>query len=72
VDAVEGGWFGLTLPEPLDLSSKSTVKFDLRTGPDAGTSRSVVVQVGPEFTWCQSTFVGAAELARLGGGRPAE
>ena len=72
VDAVEGGWFGLTLPEPLDLSSKSTVKFDLRTGPDAGTSRSVVVQVGPEFTWCQSTFVGAAELARHGGGRPAE
>jgi mannan endo-1,4-beta-mannosidase len=56
-DAVEGGWFGVTLPEPLDLSTKSTVKFDLRTGPDAGTSRSVVLQVGPQFTWCQSTFV---------------
>jgi mannan endo-1,4-beta-mannosidase len=56
-DAVEGGWFGVTLPEPLDLSTKSTVRFDLRTGPDAGTSRSVVFQVGPQFTWCQSTFV---------------
>jgi mannan endo-1,4-beta-mannosidase len=51
------GSFGVTLPEPLDLSAKSTVKFDLRTRPDAGTSRSVVFEVGPQFTWCQSTFV---------------
>lgn len=57
LDAVEGGWFGVTLPGPVDLSAKSTVRFDLRTGPAAGTSRSVVFQVGPEFTWCQSTFV---------------
>jgi hypothetical protein len=43
VDAVEGGWFGVTLAEPLDLSAKSTVRFDLRTGP----GRRHLAQRGP-------------------------
>jgi mannan endo-1,4-beta-mannosidase len=57
VDAVEGGWFGTAFAEPLNLSTKSSLRFDLRTGAAAGTSRSVALQVGPSFSWCQSTFV---------------
>ena len=56
IDGAEGGWFGVTLAEPLDLSSRSALKYDLRTGPDAGTSASIAVQYGDSYTWCQSNF----------------
>jgi mannan endo-1,4-beta-mannosidase len=56
VAAADGGWFGVTLPEPLDLSERSLLKYDLRTSPSAGTNVAIAVQTGPETAWCQSTF----------------
>ncbi|HKS99192.1 MAG TPA: cellulase family glycosylhydrolase [Rugosimonospora sp.] len=55
VDAVDGGWFGTDLAAPVDISAKSALKVDLRTGA-AGTSVDIAVQVGSGFTWCQGTF----------------
>jgi mannan endo-1,4-beta-mannosidase len=48
-------WFGVQFAEPLNLSSKSQVAYELRTGA-AGTSVSLAMQTGPSFTWCQSSF----------------
>ncbi|MFL6077797.1 MAG: cellulase family glycosylhydrolase [Mycobacteriales bacterium] len=56
VEAADGGWFGLTFPTPLDLSTKSTLKVDVRAGAAAGTPMDIAIQVGPGFTWCQGTF----------------
>ncbi|MEO3809857.1 cellulase family glycosylhydrolase [Sphaerisporangium sp. B11E5] len=55
VDSTAGAWFGASFPEPVNLSAKSTLKYDLRTGA-AGTSTSVAFQVGSGWTWCQSTW----------------
>ncbi len=56
VTTADGGWFGLTgLAEPLDLSNKSYLRYDLRTGA-LGTSYSIAVQTGPDWTWCQSSW----------------
>ncbi|GAB3402291.1 cellulase family glycosylhydrolase [Flindersiella endophytica] len=55
VDGVAGGWFGRTYPEGIDLGGKAKLAFDIQTGA-AGTSRSVAIQVGPNWTWCQSSF----------------
>lgn len=49
-------WFGAALPSAVDLSTKSTLKADLKTG-DAGTSVSVVLQTGSSWDWCQGPFV---------------
>ena len=50
----DGNWFGRVLPEPLDLSGKTLLAFDLKTG-DAGTSGEFAVQVGSAASpaWCQ-------------------
>jgi mannan endo-1,4-beta-mannosidase len=56
VAATGGGWFGVTLPTPVDLSAKATLRYDLRTGAAAGTSSAIALQTGPEYAWCQSTF----------------
>ncbi len=56
VDAADGGWFGVTFAEPIDLSTRTTLKYDLRTSPAAGTSAAVAVQTGAGLAWCQSSF----------------
>lgn len=56
VDAADGGWFGVTLAAPLDLSKKVALKYDLRTGADAGTGGAIAVQTSSALNWCQSTF----------------
>jgi mannan endo-1,4-beta-mannosidase len=56
VAATGGGWFGVTLDEPIDLSGHAALKYDLRTGADAGTSASIAVEYGDGYTWCQSAF----------------
>ncbi|WFE24327.1 cellulase family glycosylhydrolase [Solwaraspora sp. WMMD937] len=56
VDSVTGGWFGTSFPEPVDLSGRVTLKYDLRTDPSVGTNAAIAVQTGPSYTWCQSTF----------------
>jgi mannan endo-1,4-beta-mannosidase len=75
VTTVAGGWFGVAnFAEPVNLSGKSFLRYDIRTGA-TGTSISVALQTGPSFTWCQSgwgwvdagtTTVVEVELATLG------
>jgi alpha-galactosidase len=47
-----GNWFGRALPEPLDLTGATMLKFDVQTGA-TGTTGEIAIQVGPGFTWCQ-------------------
>lgn len=55
VDAVDGGWFGVTLaPTPANLTPKTHFKFDLET-TSAGTSQNAAIQSGDGWTWCQGT-----------------
>ncbi len=56
VEAADGGWFGVTFDEPVDLSARTTLKYDLRTGPSAGSNAAIAVQTGAGLAWCQSTF----------------
>ena len=52
----DGGWFGVSgLAEAVNLSGKSVLRYELRTGA-AGTSYSIAVQTGDAYTWCQSTW----------------
>lgn len=50
IAATSGGWFGLDFAEPLDLSNKTGLKYDLQSG---GTTPLVALKVGPSYTWCQ-------------------
>lgn len=51
-----GGWFGTNLATPVDLSGKTALSVDLRTGASAGSSVSIAVQNGSSYTWCQGAF----------------
>jgi alpha-galactosidase len=48
----DGNWFGRSFPTPLDLSKKSRLAFDVKTGA-VGTVGEFAVEVGPEKKWCQ-------------------
>jgi alpha-galactosidase len=50
--ASAGNWFGRTLSEPIDLTGRTALKFDVKTNAN-GTSGEIAVQVGPESSWCQ-------------------
>ncbi|MET8148791.1 NPCBM/NEW2 domain-containing protein [Actinoplanes sp. NPDC005259] len=50
-----GNWFGSRPAAPLDLSGRTTFKFDLRAG-GAGTVGEIAVQVGSAGSWCQGGF----------------
>ncbi|WP_433303701.1 cellulase family glycosylhydrolase [Actinoplanes sp. CA-030573] len=56
VAAADGGWFGVTFPEPIDMSGRSALRYDLRTSATAGTNAAVAVQTGDGYAWCQSGF----------------
>ncbi|MBO3737588.1 cellulase family glycosylhydrolase [Actinoplanes flavus] len=56
VNAADGGWFGVTFAEPIDLSTRTALKYDLRTSPTAGTNAAIAVQTGSGLAWCQSNF----------------
>lgn len=47
-----GGWYGLDLPSALNLTGKSHLKIDLKTG-GSGTSQNIALKVGDSYTWCQ-------------------
>ncbi|HEV2778441.1 MAG TPA: cellulase family glycosylhydrolase [Actinophytocola sp.] len=55
LDVTAGHWFGVTFAEPLNLSAKSQIVYELRTGAN-GTPVALAMQTGPSFTWCQSSF----------------
>ncbi|GAA0900822.1 hypothetical protein GCM10009557_76860 [Virgisporangium ochraceum] len=48
-------WFGPALAAPLDLTGKQFFRAELRTGA-TGTSVSLAVQTGADYTWCQTPF----------------
>ena len=50
VTATGGGWFGLDFEAPLDLSNKTGLKYDLKSG---GSAPLVALKIGPNYTWCQ-------------------
>jgi mannan endo-1,4-beta-mannosidase len=52
VDSANGGWFGVAMPGPVDITGKTHFKFDLQTNA-AGTSREVALQFGDSWTWCE-------------------
>jgi mannan endo-1,4-beta-mannosidase len=54
--ASKGAWFGSPAQDPvLDLSARTSIEFDLTTA-DTGTSVSVAVRNGSDWTWCQSSW----------------
>ena len=54
VAGADGGWFGLNVPDVLDLSAKTRFKYDLRTLA-AGNSLNIAIQ-GREWVWCQGSW----------------
>ena len=48
----DGNWFGRSLLAPLDLSKKSRLAFDVKTG-ETGTVGEFAIEVGPDEKWCQ-------------------
>jgi mannan endo-1,4-beta-mannosidase len=48
----EPGWFGVVFGEPADFDGRTTLLFDLQT-TTRGTLRSVALQVGDGWQWCQ-------------------
>ena len=52
VSPVDGNWFGRPLAQPLDLTGKTTLKYDIQTGSN-GTAGEIALQVGPDSMWCQ-------------------
>jgi mannan endo-1,4-beta-mannosidase len=46
----DGGWFGVSLPEPLDLSTRAELSF---ASPSSNGSFAVSFQTGPGYVWCQ-------------------
>ncbi|MEV0274173.1 cellulase family glycosylhydrolase [Hamadaea sp. NPDC050747] len=56
VAAADGGWFGNTAAQPLNIAGKATLKYDIRAGAAAGTSTTVALQVGAGWAWCQGSW----------------
>lgn len=56
VDAVDGGWFGVHLDAPLDLTGRTSFKYDLKTGAESGTNVAIALPNGSANAWCQSGF----------------
>jgi mannan endo-1,4-beta-mannosidase len=50
ITGTDGGWFGATLADPLDLSARSELSF---ASPSANGSFAVSFQTGPGYDWCQ-------------------
>jgi mannan endo-1,4-beta-mannosidase len=57
-----GAWFRGPFTEPLDLTGRSVLSYDLQTAA-TGTSAAISFRNGPNFDWCQSTFAWQPENA---------
>lgn len=47
-----GGWRGAVLPQALDLSAVTRLRFDVKTGA-TGTTGNIAFQVGDAWQWCE-------------------
>ncbi|MEV6971412.1 cellulase family glycosylhydrolase [Hamadaea sp. NPDC051192] len=56
IAAADGGWFGFTPAQPLNIAGKATLKYDISAGAAAGTSTTVALQVGAGWAWCQGSW----------------
>ena len=54
VGSIDGGWFGVAFPEPLDLSSKLLVKIDVDITDAGGSWTNVAFHTGDDWDWCQA------------------
>jgi alpha-galactosidase len=52
VSPADGNWFGRRLDQPLDLTGKSMLKYDIATTSN-GTANEIALQIGPDSVWCQ-------------------
>src|SRR5262249_49568775 len=55
VITADGGWFGVQYGLAVNVSSKTHLKFDIKTLA-AGTSTNAAIQVGNNWDWCQGTW----------------
>jgi mannan endo-1,4-beta-mannosidase len=58
-------WFGFSLPSPLNITGKSTIKVDMETLA-AGTSMAIAIQTGAGYTWCQTANWGYQNSSSTG------
>jgi mannan endo-1,4-beta-mannosidase len=47
----DGYWFGASFPVPVDLSTRTVLRYDITS--TTGTGASLALQLGPSYTWCQ-------------------
>jgi len=47
-------WFGVSYAQPLDLSAKTVIKWDVKTS-SSGTGQELVLQTGSGWAWCQGS-----------------
>ncbi len=55
VTTADGGWFGVVLPSPVDLTGKTRFKFEIKTLA-GGTSQNAALQLGDGWQWCQGPW----------------
>lgn len=55
IDATKGGWFGLVLATPLDLSGRTALTMDVATA-GAPVWNMIAVKTGPRGVWCQTSL----------------
>lgn len=55
ISASEDAWFGLQTSELVNLTGKTELKYDIKTG-DTGVSSSVALQLGDSWDWCQGPW----------------
>jgi mannan endo-1,4-beta-mannosidase len=55
IQAANGGWVGLNVATPFDLSGKTHLKADLETLA-VGTSTNFALQLTGSFQWCQGSY----------------
>ncbi|PYQ04603.1 MAG: hypothetical protein DMF82_10230 [Acidobacteria bacterium] len=55
VATADGGWFGVVLPSPVDLTGRTHFKFEVKTLA-TGTSQNAALQLGDGWQWCQGAW----------------
>jgi mannan endo-1,4-beta-mannosidase len=55
VDTTGEGWFGAVTAGGVDISGKTTLKYDIKT-VGAGTNAVIAFQTGDGWAWCESSW----------------